>query len=245
MKKSRFYLLIFVILIVFLLTNSCSMRIIKIVENKKRLRLLTEEINKYNSSINSFRGIGYAILKNGKTTKSFRLDVIFDNDFKDYKILVKDFIFKKPIAVLLKREDGSILLNDYLKRAKTVYSNASDIFNKVLGIEIPEGNLFIQTIGLRVPILNNTNSQLIETNSVQFYLNKQKEIIAFQDGVPETLNYIDSSNKMIITFSKLKEVSSVKLPSRVLINLGKTSLEIDYKELQINGDFTSEIKLDK
>lgn len=245
MRKVRFYLLIFLILIVSLLINSCSMKFVKVAENRKRLKLMLEEINKYNSSITSFKGIGYAILKDGKNTKTFRLDVVFNSHFKEYKVLIKDFIFKKQIAVLLKGEDGSILLYDYLKRKKSVYSNASDIFNKVLNIKIPEGNLFIHALGLKSLILKNAKSQIVENNSVQFYLNDLKEVISFQDGVPEKLSYTNGNNRMIIEFDKIKKVNSARLPSKILIRLGETTLEINYKDIQVNGDFTSDIAINK
>ena len=221
------------------------MKIIKVSVNKRRLKFLIEKIDQYNEEIKSFKGNGYAILKNGKTTKTFRLNTIFGNDYVDYSILIKDFVFQKPIAVLIKKGQGPIILYDYIKREKSSYPDTSKIFKKILNFDIPKGNLFIQSLGLRVPILKGVTPKLHDSNSIEFDFEDGKEIVYATDEIPNMITYLHSNINMTIKFDKIKKLKNRSLPSRILITIGKTTLEINYKAFDVNGDYSSMIKLDQ
>ena len=244
-NNGKLYLFLILVIVLIFLFNSCAMKNIKLSENRKRLKIIIEKINSYNDGIKSFKGNGYAIIKDGKSTKTFRLETIFSDDFDSYKILIKDFVFKKPIVVLIKKGEESVFLYDYVKKRKDSFLDTSEIFERVLNFHIPEGNTFVQTLGLRVPILENVKPQLLDSDSVQFNFENSREIIHFLDEVPDEISYTNNNANMIVKYSNEKEINNKKLPSKIIIIIGKMTLEINYKEIEINGDYSAKIKLDK
>ncbi len=243
-KTSKYISFLLIIAILLFFTNSCMMKVIKAPENRKRLEFLKEKILKYNDSINSFKGEGYAILRNGKDTKTFRVDITFVNNFENYRILIKDFVFKNPLVLLIK-EKNDILLYDYIKREKTSFPDITTIFNKILKFNLPQGNIFVKALGMRIPVLENINPKLIDSNSLEYDAGNIKETVYINDELPDKIIYLSKDEKMVIKYDKPLKINERNLPTKIMIKIGDTSLEVNYKKVQINGDYSSEIKIIK
>ncbi len=219
-------------IILLLITVSCTAPIQKSGVEEDTTALLMKKLESYNVSVRQLTGIAVMFYKDQNQTLSFRAHVISRNE--DLRLDLNDFVFKKPVLTLIKR-GSDILIVHHIKREFYQMKYEELDLENLAGISIlPE--ILIPSITGRVYVEENQGTAspidaatlLIEEDDIH------EEIHFNKVSLPDLTTINVPPAEYILKLTKFNRYNEVYFPHKISLTAGGRTLEISYSEVHVN-----------
>jgi hypothetical protein len=221
--------------------------------------ILLAEAQEYNRMLTSLEGEAMIVYRDPDRTLSFRSEVVAmvgpEGDASDLRLDLDEFVFRTPIATLLKKQEE---IYTYVHPEKSYYVTPVDEadFGTLLGFDVPARFLFYSLLGRVFLPKKSPHSGMIDERHLQITAVDEEEIVRFdQELLPEGIEYrrtleADSGTIYRVNFDKYEKsgpasADQPQFPMVVTVTSGEKRLEIRYLRVTVNGGinesvFTSE-----
>lgn len=231
-----------VLILIFLpLMLSCSVRRVKREETPHEGSVLFQYLLSYNQEVQNLKGKTLLIYRAGEKTLSFKASVAAMDSGRFLRIDFTDFIFKKPVVSIVRREDEVITIM-YTKKLYYRERYADFHFEETTGFNIPK-ELILKSVLGKVHIFD---GRLIKDGSSTILMeNDTSSIRIFFNNEPYPIKTVYSFQEDVYTveFSGFHKFQPGAFPSKIVIKNEESTLDIIYTDVAINDTLDEKIFL--
>ena len=220
---------------------SCGVRSAKTVDQLVHdPELLFQDLRAYNGAVNALEGKALVVYRKGERVTSLKAVIAVDKGQTRYRLELFDYVFNKHLVSVVRNGDE---VHATLHFKKESYDASYEEFQlqEATGIAIPKeiilksmiGEIYVQDGEIRVESGESANSLLLEYSDAREGLSS--ETVRFGEGrVPVGATFEQEGERYVVSFSKFKVTGGCRFPTKITIQGGDRSLEVNYTELRIN-----------
>ncbi|MBN2322583.1 MAG: DUF4292 domain-containing protein [Spirochaetes bacterium] len=203
--------------------------------------ILFAEAGKYNGMLGSLEGEAMIVYRDPKRTLSFRSEVVAWGDASFLRLDLNEFVFKTPLATILKRRD-EIYMYVHPEKSYIVTPVDEADFGTLLGFEVPVRFLFHTLLGRVYMPKESPRARMIDERHLEITAPDEEEIVRFgPELLPEGIEYRSKEIGEIgdiyrVSFDKYETSEGQPFPMVIIVKSGEKSLEIRYLRVSVNKE---------
>lgn len=225
-----------------LLLASCATRQVR--ETAGREAELVQAVCLYNQGVHALEGEGMGVYRSPEDTVSFRARVTAYWPEMNFRLEVQDFVFRKPLVTLVRREERIYAAVHPRRQYLEVDYQDADLA-ALTGLDFPR-DLMMHTMMGKVyvdkPVRRGDAGGGIAVLGGDTLIfsgeTVETRVTLDRDLVPRTVEYRFSDDTLSVTFGKLLAAQGAVFPRRIHLRSGdgETNLEITYADVRLNGN---------